>query len=161
METVSLQEKIYRDYHNKVYAYALSHVRSREDAEDIVSEVFLKVYEKLDTYDESKASMSTWIYQMTKNKVIDYYRRYHVSEELPEEIESSDEIDSGLLNEETLSELAEALKQLPQELRDIVVLRYYKGYTLQKTAEMMSLSYGVVKLRHKEALQRLQASLKR
>lgn len=69
---IFLKEKIYRDYHNKVYAYAISHVRSREDAEDIVSEVFLKVYEKPDTYDESKASMSTWIYQMTKNKVIDY-----------------------------------------------------------------------------------------
>ncbi len=159
MDKGSFQENIYRDYHDKVYAYALSHVRTKEDAEDIASEVFIKVFEKLGTFDESKASISTWIYQITRNTVVDYYRRYRVNEELPEELEEDSEVDENILSQETLSELAEALKALPEEQRDIIVLRYYHGNTLQKVAEIMDLSYGIVKLRHKEALFRLKEGL--
>ncbi len=160
MDKSSFQENIYRDYHDKVYAYAFSHVRTKEDAEDITSGVFVKVFEKLDTFDKSKAGISTWIYQITKNTVVDYYRRYRVNEELPEDLPEDSEIDRDILSGETLSELADALKSLPQEQRDIIVLRYYHGNTLQKVAQMMDLSYGVVKLRHKEALFRLKESLK-
>ncbi len=157
----SIQEQLYRDYYNKVFAYTLNRTRSREDAEDLTSEIFIKVYNKLESFDEKKAQLSTWIYQIAKHSVIDYYRRYKLSEELPEEIVDEDEIDQDLLNEEALSELASALQKLPDEQRDIIINRYYYGRTLQEIAEMMSLSYGVTKLRHKEALFRLRTELSR
>ena len=66
------KEKIYRDYHSKVCGYIQSRVNSVQDAEDIAADVFLKVYEKLESFDESKASFSTWIYTITRNTL----RRY-------------------------------------------------------------------------------------
>ena len=154
------KEEIYTQYRDKVFGYVKNHVNSIEDAEDLTSEIFIKIYSKLDSYDESKASLSTWIYSMTSNKVIDFYRTNHVHSEIPEDL--SDEkstIEEDVLNKETLEQLAKALESLPEELTDIIVLRYYKGLTLQEVAEKMGLSYGVTKLRHREALGKLREML--
>ncbi len=154
------KEEIYTQYRDKVFGYVRNHVNSPEDAEDITSDIFVKIYSKLDTYDESKASLSTWIYSMTSNTVIDFYRTNHVHSEIPEDL--SDEgstIEDEILNNESLELLADALSRLPQELMDIIVLRYYKGLTLQDIAVKMNLSYGVAKLRHREALGKLREML--
>lgn len=154
------KEEIYTQYRDKVFGYVKNHVNSIEDAEDLTSEIFIKIYSKLDSYDESKASLSTWIYSMTSNRVIDFYRTNHVHSEIPEDL--SDEkstIEEDVLNKETLEQLAKALESLPEELTDIIVLRYYKGLTLQEVAEKMGLSYGVTKLRHREALGKLREML--
>ena len=154
------KEDIYTQYRDKVFGYVRNHVNSPEDAEDITSDIFVKIYSKLDTYDESKASLSTWIYSMTSNTVIDFYRTNHVHSEIPEDL--SDEgstIEDEILNNESLELLADALSKLPQELMDIIVLRYYKGLTLQDIAVKMNLSYGVAKLRHREALGKLREML--
>ena len=154
------KEEIYTQYRDKVFGYVRNHVNSPEDAEDITSDIFVKIYSKLDTYDESKASLSTWIYSMTSNTVIDFYRTNHVHSEIPEDL--SDEgstIEDEVLNNESLELLADALSRLPQELMDIIVLRYYKGLTLQDIAVKMNLSYGVAKLRHREALGKLREML--
>ena len=149
-------EEIYEKYKDKVLGYIRNHVNSPEDAEDLCSDVFVKIYSKIDTFDESKASLSTWIYAMTSNTVIDFYRTNHIHSEIPEDLaEDKSLIEDEVLNSESLEELAKALRALPQEQMDIIVLRYYKGLTLQEVAEKMNLSYGVTKLRHREALGRL------
>ncbi len=149
-------EEIYMKYKDKVLGYIRNHVNSPEDAEDLCSDVFIKIYSKIDTFDESKASLSTWIYAMTSNTVIDFYRTNHIHSEIPEDLaEDKSLIEDEVLNSESLEELAKALRALPQEQMDIIVLRYYKGLTLQEVAEKMNLSYGVTKLRHREALGRL------
>ncbi len=150
------KEEIYTKYRDKVFGYVKNHVNSIEDAEDITSDVFVKIYSKIDTYDESKASLSTWIYSMTSNTVIDFYRTNHVHSEIPEDLtDDKSTVEDEILNNESLELLADALTKLPQEQMDIIVLRYYKGLTLQEVAAKMNLSYGVTKLRHREALGRL------
>ena len=154
------KEQIYKDYKDKVFAYIRNHVNSIVDAEDLCEDVFVKIFEKIDTYDENKSRLSTWIYSVTSNTVIDFYRTNHISSEIPEDL--SDErssIEEDYLDQENLEALAGALRELPQEQMDIIVLRYYKGLTLQEVAEKMSLSYGITKLRHREALGTLQRLL--
>ena len=145
-------ETIYLQYYSKVMGYIHSRIRNRADAEDICSDVFEKVQRKLPEFDPAKASVSTWIFTITRNTVIDHYRRSKPVEELDENLSDNTELDESLLNNETLSELAEALRALPEELRDIIVLRYYDGKPLTEVAEIMGLSYGAVKLRHQSAL---------
>ncbi len=154
------KEEIYKQYRDKVFGYVKNHVNSIDDAEDITSDIFVKIYSNLDTYDESKASLSTWIYSMTSNTVIDFYRTNHVHSEIPEDLtDEKSTIEEEILNNESLELLANALTSLPQEQMDIIVLRYYKGLTLQEVAAKMKLSYGVTKLRHREALGRLREML--
>lgn len=74
-DAVILKDKIYLDYKEKVAAYVRNRIADPYAAEDVVSKIFLKVYRKLEYYDESRASLSTWIYSITRNTVIDYYKR--------------------------------------------------------------------------------------
>ena len=114
--------------------------------------MFEKVQRKLGDYDRSKASISTGIFTITRNTVIDSFRRKKASEELDENLADDTELDENLLQTETLSELAAALRKLPPQMMDIIVMRYYDGKPLTEIAEIMGLSYGAVKLRHQNAL---------
>ena len=153
------KEAIYLRYRDKVMGYLAHRLNSREDAEDLCSEVVLKVFARLDRYDGEKASISTWIFTVARNTLIDHFRTRHPAEEIPEELADDSAVEEGLLRRETLEELAAALQALPEEQRDIVVLRYYRGMTLQDIAKRMGLSYGVTKLRHQTALQTLRRKL--
>ncbi len=157
--TAEQQEQIYTAYHNKVMGYLRARLSSRADAEDLCSDVFEKVFLRYDQYDRSKASLSTWVFTITRNTLIDFFRRSKPREELDENLADDTEVDEGLLNTESLDELAAALRAMPQELRDLIVLRYYDNRPLTEVAEMMGLSYGAVKLRHQKALGLLKRAL--
>ena len=152
-------EQIYTEYRDRVMGYIYARLRSRADAEDLCQDVFEKINMKLDSFDSGKASISTWIYSITRNSVIDFYRRSHPHEEIDENMVQDGAVDDSLLNDETLEELAEALEKLPAELREIVVLRYYDGMPLTEIAKAMNMSYGMVKLRHNSALELIRRSM--
>ena len=152
-------EQIYTEYRDRVMGYIYARLRSRADAEDLCQDVFEKINMKLESFDSGKASISTWIYSITRNSVIDFYRRSHPHEEIDENMAQDGAVDDNLLNDETLEELAEALEKLPAELREIVVLRYYDGIPLTEIAKKMGMSYGMVKLRHNSALELIRRSM--
>ena len=150
---------IYNEYHDRVMGYIYARLRSKADAEDLCQDVFVKVHNKLESFDSEKASLSTWIFSITRNSVIDFYRKSHPITEMDENLPEDGSIDDSLLNDETLEELAAALEKLPDELRRIVVLRYYDGIPLTEIGKKMNLSYGAIKLRHAKALQMLKAAM--
>lgn len=158
MQTADL-DRIYAEYSGKVMGYIRARVRSKADAEDLHSEVFEKILRKIEGFDPEKASLNTWIFTITRNTVIDHFRRSKPGEELDENMADDTELDEDLLRTENLSELAAALRSLPQQLMDIVVLRYYDGKPLTEIAQLMNLSYGAVKLRHQNAIMLLKQQL--
>ena len=151
--------RIYTEFHGKVMGYIRARVQSAADAEDLCSDVFEKVFVKIGDYDSEKSSLSTWIFTITRNTVIDFFRRSHPSDELDENLADDSEVDAALLRTETLSELAAALKRMPAQLQEIVVLRYYDGKPLTEIADRLGISYGAVKLRHQAALKGLREAL--
>lgn len=153
--TDSRKEEIYRDYHGKVSGYIRSKINSAQDAEDIAADVFVKVYEKLDSFDESKASLSTWIYTITKNTLTDYFRTRRTFEEIPEVQDDGSSVEDAICNAETLERLASALESLDARERDIVILRHYSGKTLKEIAAQMGISYAYVKILQNNALKKL------
>lgn len=155
------KEKIYRDFYGKVYGYILSKIQNVQNAEDLTSDVFLKVYEKLDTFDESKASLSTWIYTITRNTLTDFYRTRKVFDEIPENEESEFSLEDEVCNAQTLEMLAEALETLDERERDIVILRYYSGKTLRDISEQMNISYAYVKVLQNNAFSKLRKILEK
>lgn len=152
-------EQVYNAYSGKIMAYIRNRINNTADAEDICQDVFEKVARMLPTFDNSKASLSTWLYTITRNRIIDHYRTSHPASELPENLPMDSEIDDSLLNEESLSELAAALGKLPQDLRDIIILRYSSNLPLTEISQRMHISYGAVKLRHQKALELLRVAL--
>ena len=129
--------------------------------EDLVSAVFMKIVQKLDSYDPTKASVSTGVYTITCNTVTDHFRTqrtlvtledYMVNDQ-PTEL-TDDALDSLA---DALDSLADALLALKEKARDLIVLHYYTGHTLKDTAEMMGMSYINAKVIHKKALESLRA----
>lgn len=141
-------EDIYISYHDKVSAYIRGKLDNYHDAEDLVSQVFEKVYGKIHTFDESKASLSTWIYTITRNTVTDYYRtrRIHTSYDEVYELPAPEK------DRDMLDTLADALMILKERERDLILLHYYKGLTLKEVADKMGMSYINAKVIHKKAL---------
>ena len=155
---------IYTQYRDKVFGFVRSKIVNQTEAEDIVQTVFLKVYSNLDKYDETKASLSTWIYTITRNTVYDYLkekRGHPVLELVDNTVDSAEEPDDSLLNQEALEELACALQKLPQNQRDIIILIYYHGKPKTEVAKILDITYGQLRYLHDKALSRLKESLSR
>ena len=149
------KEQLYIEYRDKVNGYVSGKIQNSHDAEDLVSEIFLNIYEKYDSYDKDLASVSTWIYTITRNTVIDYFRSRHISSELPEYLPDDSCPEEELLKKESLAELGKALSALDERSRGLIILRYYKKMTLKDTALKMGISYAYVKILHKNALHSL------
>ena len=155
---------IYTQYRDKVFGFVRSKIVNQTEAEDIVQTVFLKVYSNLDKYDETKASLSTWIYTITRNTVYDYLkekRGHPVLELVDNTVDSAEEPDDSLLNQEALEELACALQKLPQNQRDIIILIYYHGKPKTEVAKILDITYGQHRYLHDKALSRLKETLSR
>ncbi len=151
------QEKreIYEKFSGKVLGYIQQRVQNLQIAEDLCADVFVKIYEKLGKFDSAKASISTWIFTITRNTVIDYYRTAHTFEELPENMADKNSIEESICREEMLETLAGALETLPERERDILILHYYSGKTLKEIAQTMGISYSYIKILHQKALEKL------
>ena len=154
----ALGERLYLDYHGKVSAYVRGKISDPHEAEDVVSAVFLKAMERLHTYDENRASLSTWIYTITRSVVADYYRARKLHGEYLDYMDAVPDIpaeeDAG---EALLALLAEGLGALRENERDLIILHYHKGLTLKRAAELLGMSYINAKVLHKKALNRLRA----
>lgn len=153
------KEQIYTDFHNKVFGYIQSKVKNMQIAEDLASDVFVKVYERINVFDEKKASLSTWIYLITKNTLIDYYRTRKEHSELPEQLSASSSVEESVCTTEMLDALAKALEELEEREKRIVIQHFYEGATLKEIAKQMDISYSYVKLLLNKAIGKLKKSL--
>ena len=119
--TQSEKDAIYKEYNRKVFYYFIGKRMSEEDAEDLTANVFLKFYDKSESFDPSKASPSTLIYRIAHNTLIDFWRVRKQHSELDEDIAYKDETLDNILTEETLTELGHALMRLEDRQRALVV----------------------------------------
>ena len=153
------KEKIYRDYHGKVFGYIRSKTNSLQDAEDLTADVFVKVFEKFDSFDEGKASLSTWIYTITKNTLTDFFRTGKVFAEIPENLEADSSVENDVCDAEMLEILANALESLEERERDIIILRFYSGKTLKEIVAQMGISYAYGKVLQNKAFEKMRRFL--
>ena len=131
------RERLYKEFYPKVAGYVRYKV-SPGEAEDVISNVFLKIYSNLDSFDESKASLSTWIYSITHNTVVDHWKR-----EVKRPLSLDDHLChiSGQGNmDDMLQALTDALGKLTEIQREIVILHYYSGLQHTEIAEKLNLS---------------------
>ena len=151
-------ELLYEKYRDNVYSYVYSRVFDKDAVEDIVHDVFVKVVAKINTYDEQKASEGTWLFVITRNTVLDYFKTRHISspiEELDEYIVSEENVEARVEANERNRQLMDALKELKPTERDIVVLRYFYGYRSTEIAKMLNMTHGHVRIMCMRTLQKL------
>ena len=141
---------IYSSHKKPVYHYVLKMVRSSMTAEDIVQNVFLKLFEKLDSIKDFE-SIRFWLLKTARNEVYGYFRKMkNRNEETLEENENT-LLSSNLYNEIEEKEINEIVRDeiglLPVELREIFVLREYSGLGYDEISQIVGVSKDLVKSR--------------
>jgi len=152
-------EELLNKYRGKVYSICLRMVRNPVDAEDIAQEVFIRVFSALDRYDPAYP-FSAWIYRITANLCIDFLRREKdrpVSIDKPISGEDGDyrwQLPSGdagpdriIHMEEMFAVLEEALAQIPEQYRMILLLRHEEHLSYEEIADVLGIPIGTVKAR--------------
>ncbi|MGA8367015.1 MAG: RNA polymerase sigma factor [Candidatus Acidiferrales bacterium] len=157
--TESAFEELVRRHQHRVFRLVGRILRRPEDVEDIAQQVFLKTYLSLRKFDQ-RAAFSTWLYRITVNECWDYLRKKKIrplvyeSDLSEEQVSRLDGIVSADRPPEDPSERAEArdaleriLEKLPQQDRDLLVLKEVEGFSVQELAEMLGLNVNTVKVR--------------
>jgi RNA polymerase sigma-70 factor (ECF subfamily) len=160
-------KEIFDKYHKKVYRTAYGVVRHREEALDIVQEVFIKLFRSIKNF-KGKSHFYTYLYRMVMNTAIDHARKTgkQFISSLDEEgsFEPSDELEKGperiLLQKELEERVKGAMEKLPAEQRAALIFRDVEGLSYQEMAEAMGCSIGTVMSRLHYGRKRIQELLK-
>ena len=160
-------KEIFDKYHKKVYRIAYGVVRHREEALDIVQEVFIKLFRSIKNF-KGKSHFYTYLYRMVMNTAIDHARKTgkQFISSLDDEgsFEPSDELEKGperiLLQKELEERVKGAMEKLPAEQRAALIFRDVEGLSYQEMAEAMGCSIGTVMSRLHYGRKRIQELLK-
>lgn len=151
---------VYHTFYPKVYNYFRCHILWDVQAQDLTGEVFLRVAAMFRHYDERRASISTWIFTIAKNVLIDYYRkRKYQTEDLNNQIAASGEFIDDLIREEQCIILKKALQLLSQKERDIIAMKYTLEMKHTEIAQVLGISVSNVGTIHFRAIQKLKNEL--
>jgi len=158
---------IFEQYQKKVYRIAYGVVRRREDAHDIVQEVFIKLFRSIKNF-RGKSQFYTYLYRMAMNTALDHVRKMKRtrSSSLDEEgsPQPADEIenrpDQILYQKELEEKLKEALEKLPSDQKATLIFREIEELSYQEIAETMGCSIGTVMSRLHYGRKKLQELLK-
>lgn len=159
-------EAWFRDHRETVYRYVRFRVPTREVAEDVTSEVFLKALRALDRYDPGRSAPRTWLLRIARNAVTDYLRRLrlrgslHISlDRVPDLVSSEPSQEERLIREERLRRLFNAAATLRPADQEILSLRYGAGLRNSEIAEVLKITPNAVAVRIHRALARLRAAV--
>lgn len=152
--------ELIRRYEGKIYNFALRMTGNREDALDLVQEVFLSVYRNLDRYGQ-EAKFSSWIFTIASHRATDFYRRKKAVDSL----EEPELIDGGpgqspydqVLRRQSNHEIMRLLHQLTPEQRLVVELKYFQEQTFEEMATHTGIPTNTLKSRLYAALRKLKS----
>lgn len=171
-------EQLARTQHRKIYGICYRFTGSQSDAEDLTQEAFLKMYRNLASFDPSKGGFTTWLTTLTRNLLVDNYRRSRLeraSDSLDESYDGEEDgvtkadrlADGGKSQEqhvvglELRAQIQEALQQVSPDLREAVILRDLEDMDYKEIADILQVPQGTVKSRISRGRSELARLLKR
>ncbi|HSM55471.1 MAG TPA: sigma-70 family RNA polymerase sigma factor [Candidatus Sulfomarinibacteraceae bacterium] len=152
---------IYDAYKQKVQRYLYYRIGNLHTAEDLTTEVFLRVIENLPAYRFQEAPFQAWVFQIARNLAVDHFRRQQHRNHLPLDTTlpaNGDGPDALAARSVTSEQLSSALHQLTDGQRDVIVLRFIAEMTIADVAQALGKSESAVKglqARGLEALNRV------
>lgn len=146
-EKASIGE-LFEQYHTHVYRYLYYIVGDVHLAEDLTSEVFLRMIRSLPNYRYQGISFQAWLFQIAHNLAIDHFRKVSnkVQVELEENLHSNEpDLDSTVENNLNSDKLRDALERLNDAQREVIILRFVAGMPINQVAQTLRKSEDTVK----------------
>ena len=157
-------EEIVQRHHRRIYNLCYRFAGSAEDAQDLTQEVFIRMYRTLKSYDLGRGSFMTWVTTITRNLLVDHFRKSKqqrltdsldtVSSEHEDAMPLGERIedkgappDAGVQGRETREIVHRALQKLSPELREAVILRDLQDMDYREIAVVLKVPEGTVKSR--------------
>ena len=157
-------EEIVQRYNRRIYNICYRFAGSAEDAQDLTQEVFIKMYRTLSSYDAGRAAFMTWLTTITRNLLVDHFRKTKqermtesldaASSEHEDAMPLSDKIpdkaappDARIQTRQAGEKVHEALQKLSPELREAVILRDLQDMDYREIAAVLKVPEGTVKSR--------------
>lgn len=156
-------DEIWKDFASRLGRFILVRVQDEHDAEDILQDIFCKIHNNIaNLKDEDK--LEDWIYQITRNTIIDYYR--HRAKAMAPSLDTPEDATDVATTADTGREVVRDLKalramidDLPEKYRQAIILTEYEGLTQKEAAEKLGLSLTGAKSRVQRARKRLKEML--
>jgi RNA polymerase sigma-70 factor, ECF subfamily len=163
---VSAFEALYDRYAREVFAFAV-HAVGRNDAEEIVQDVFFRLWQRAAQFDATRGSFAAWFMTIARHRVYDELNRHRravaVADAIDDVLESvpdpGPDLDERASLGERRSAVLAAVRQLPDEQRRALVLAYFGGLSQSAIAESLEVPLGTVKKRLRLAVDKLRESL--
>jgi RNA polymerase sigma factor (sigma-70 family) len=155
---------LYDHYSGSLYNIILQVVSEQDLASDVLQEVFVNIWRKIESYDATRGRLFTWMLNIARNAAIDMvrskgYQNIMKNRELPDYFEAKSAGQTVQINIDHIG-LKKILSGLKEEHRTLIDLAYFKGYTHEEIAEIEEIPLGTVKTRIRSALKQLRTILK-
>lgn len=158
---------IYARYERPIYSFAYRIVKDAMLAEEVVQELFLRIWNSAERYDADVGMLASWLFTITRNIAIDAMRlrQTRTSQQVAaaEQLNQApdDDADTAVLATDNVvgEQVRDALKNLNEEQQQVVELIYYNGYTQQEVSAKCGIPLGTVKSRVRLAMKSLKSQL--
>ncbi len=155
--------KLYDYYQPKIYRFVYLKVSNREEAEDITHQVFLSAWQNIKAYTFQGFPFSSWLYRIARNRVIDHYRTSKSTQSIEGTeamlISSQENIVSATDNALEIERIQVALKRLPLDQQDVLIMRFVDDMPHKDIAAALKKTEGAVKVIQHRALKKLKGIL--
>jgi len=154
---------LYENYSGALYGIINSIVSQKETANDVLQEVFINIWRKIESYDPAKGKLFTWMLNVARNAAIDKIRSKAYQDSLKNQ-SFPENVDKGIGNAVTNPKpndvgLKKILTRLKDEQRVLIDLSYFQGFTHEEIAKALNIPLGTVKTRIRSALTSLKTML--
>jgi RNA polymerase sigma factor (sigma-70 family) len=148
---------LYDNYSGALFTIISNIINDRDLAADVLQEVFVKIWKQIETYDETKGRLFTWMMNVARNASIDVLRSkdFKNSQQNRELNEGVYEAGGSTETKTDQIGLRKVVRQLKEEHRVLVELSYFEGYTQDEISKMLNIPLGTVKTRLRTALTQL------
>mgnify|MGYP003751015201 CR=1 FL=1 len=154
---------LYDHYSGALYGVVLRIVQSKEYTEEIIQDVFVKIWNSMHQYDASKGRFYTWMINIARNTAIDYLKSKSFQNELKNQSLPDFVYDNAELSTTNHSDFIgfnKVLESLDRDKQELINLAYYQGYTQSEISEKLNMPLGTVKTKMRTALLKLKDLLK-
>lgn len=139
----------------RAFGLILKVLRNRTDAEDVLQEAFLQVWNQADRFDADRAAPDVWVFLIARSRAVDRLRRRTLTTDDIPEIATFHDPGDDLARCELGSQVSSALKCLPADQREPIQLAFFQGLTHEQIAATLAVPLGTVKTRIRLGMARL------